>query len=126
MQYRDWVDTKVDQEFESSRMRHKEDFNTYEPKVRGYIRSLPIDAKSQPNIVEAAYLMVKGQDTDNIVKAREAALIQKYQGGQAAAAMTGTFSQPGQGSGPGLTAEEYAIAQAMRMSPEEYLKYRGV
>lgn len=125
MQYRDWVESKVDQEFEASRSRHKEDFNTYESKVRGYVRSLPVDAKAQPNIVEAAYLMVKGQDADNIVKAREAALMQKYQGGQAAAMIPGTFSQPGQASGPTLTAEELATAQAMRMSPEEYLKYRG-
>jgi hypothetical protein len=126
MQYRDWVDAKVDNEFEQSRVRHKDDFNNYEGKIRSYIRTLPMDARSQPNIVEAAYLMVKGSDADNIIKQREAQIMQKYQGQQAGAGIAGTFGTPGQPVGsPTLTPEEMQAAQAMKLSPEEYLKWRG-
>lgn len=125
MQYRDWVDTKVDNEFEGLRARST-DFSQYEGKVRQYVRSLPYDARSQANIVQAAYLMVKGQDTDNILKAREAELMKKYQSAQGATGLGGTFGAPQQADGSQtLTQEERITAQAMGMSEEEYLKYRG-
>ena len=126
MNYRDWVDTKIDNEFDATRGRHAADFSNYEPKIRSYIRSLPIDAKGQPNIVEAAYLMVKGQDTDNIIKARDAEMAKKYQGQFSAQGMNGAFgpAQPASGS-PVLTPEERGAAHAMGLSDEDYLKYRG-
>lgn len=124
MQYRDAVEAKVDQEVES--LRKAPDFSNYEGKVRAYVRGLPIDAKSQPGIVNAAYLMIKGQDADNIIKQREAEWQKKYQGVQAqgAAGINGTFGAPQQGSNT-LNAEEVQAAAAMGMTPEEYLKFRG-
>ena len=127
MQYRDYVDTKIDNEFDASRGRHANDFSNYEQKVRSYIRSLPIDARGQPNIVEAAYLMVKGQDTDNIIKARDAEMAKKYQSQFGVQGMGGgAFGAPQQPSGnPTLTNEERIAANALGMTDADYLKYRG-
>jgi hypothetical protein len=125
MQYRDWVDTKVEGEFDGLRGK-SEDFTKYEPKVRQYVRSLPYDARSQANIVQATYLMVKGQDSDNIIKAREAEFQKKYGAAAGAVGLGGTFSAPQAGEGSKtLSSEERGAAQAMGMSDEEYLKYRG-
>lgn len=124
-QYRDWVDNKVDAEFDGLRSR-AEDFSKYEGKVRQYVRSLPYDARSQQNIVQAAYLMVKGQDADNIIKQREAEFLKKYQGAQGAVGLGGTFGAPQQAEGSQtLTQEERVAAQAMGMTEEDYLKNRG-
>ena len=124
MQYRDHVSSKVDQEAESLKGKAP-DFSTYEGKVRSYIRSLPMEAQAQPNIVQAAYLMMRGQDTDNILKAKEAELIRKYQGGAGAAGLTGTFGAPSQPAESNtLSQDELLAAQAQGMTPEEYLKWR--
>jgi len=120
MQYRDQITAKVDNEVEAVRAKAP-DFSNYEGRVRSYIRSLPLEAQSQPNIVQAAYFMMRGQDADNIVKQREAELMKKYQGANAGAGLNGTFSPP-QGEGSQLTQEELTAAQALGMTPEEYLK----
>lgn len=85
-----------------------------------------MDARSQPNIVEAAYLMVKGQDTDNIIKAREAEMAKKYQGQYNAQGIGGAYgpATPPAGSQT-LTNEERIAANAMGMTDADYLKYRG-
>ena len=125
MQYRDWVDTKVDSELEQLRGKAS-DFGQYESKVRSYVRSLPMDAKAQPNIVQAAYLMVRGQDADNLVKAKEAELMRRYQGAAGATGLTGTFGTPSPASdGTTLSNDEMLAAQALGMKPEDYLKWRG-
>lgn len=124
MQYRDQVAAKVDQEAETLKTRAS-DFVNYEGKVRSYIRSLPFEAQAQPNIVQAAYLMMRGQDADNLVKAKEQELIRKYQGGAAAAGLGGTFGAPSQPAEANtLSQEELMAAQAQGMTPEEYLKWR--
>jgi len=124
MQYRDHVAAKVEQEADV--IRHKAaDFVNYESKVRSYIRGLPLDAQAQPNIVQAAYLMMRGQDTDNIIKAKEAELMRRYQGGAAAAGLGGTFgAPPSAASDNTLSQDELIAAQAQGMTPEEYLKWR--
>ena len=124
MQYRDHVSSKVDQEADMLKSKAA-DFVNYESKVRSYIRGLPLDAQSQPNIVQAAYLMMRGQDTDNILKLREAELMKKYQGGAAAAGLGGTFGNPTPAAdGNTLSNDEIIAAQAQGMTPEEYLKWR--
>jgi len=124
MQYRDHVAAKVDQEADMLKGKAS-DFGNYESKVRSYIRQLPLDAQAQPNIVQAAYLMMRGQDTDNILKTREAELMRKYQGGAGAAGLNGTFGNPAPAEGNNtLSQDELLAAQAQGMTPEEYLKWR--
>jgi hypothetical protein len=124
MQYQNQVAAKVEQEADFIRSKAP-DFSNYESKVKSYIRTLPLEHQAQPNIVQAAYLMMRGQDTDNIIKAKEAEMMKRYQGGAAAAGMNGTFGAPQPASdGTTLSQEELSAAQAMGMKPEEYLKWR--
>ena len=125
MQYSNQVSAKIDQEAEAVRSKAP-DFGNYETKVRSYIRQLPMEAQAAPNIVQAAYLMMRGQDTDNIIKAKEAEFQKRYQGGAAATGLNGTFGQPAPvADNNTLSQDELAAAQAMGMKPEEYLKWRA-
>jgi len=125
MQYQNHVIAKVDQEADVLKSKAP-DFVNYESKVRSYIRGLPLDAQAQPNIVQAAYLMMRGQDTDNIIKQKEAELMRRYQGGAAATGLGGTFGSPNPAADSNtLSQDELLAAQAMRMTPEDYLKNRG-
>lgn len=125
MQYQNQVAAKVEQEADFIRSKAP-DFSNYESKVKSYIRTLPLEHQAQPNIVQAAYLMMRGQDTDNIIKQKEAEIIKRYQGGAAATGMTGTFGSPNPASNDTtLSQDEMLAAQALGMKPEDYLKWRG-
>jgi hypothetical protein len=123
-QWRDWVDTNVEYQFDATRSKYV-DFKDYEPSVRKYIRALPMEERAKPNIAEAAYYMVRGQKVDDIIKSREQMLLEKIRKGESIQGFTaGTYGTPPPASGPTVTEQEKAVASAMGMTVEDYLKWK--
>jgi hypothetical protein len=126
MSWRDRQDAIVDQQ-ENQLSTKFADFNNYRNEVRSYIRSLPIEQRSNPGVVELAYYVVKGQKVDNIMARTrqdiEAEYLKKIQAGEFAAGLpAGGFSQPVVQQGVTLTPEQMKAADAMGMSHVDYAK----
>jgi len=129
MDWRDRIDSGLESQADAL-ARQYPDFNNYRSTALGQVRSLPLNQRGGHGILEAAYFMVRGQNTDQIVKAQEAELLEKYRRGeisaQGLATPPGSFSTPAPVQGPSATEEEMRVAEAMGMSTEDYLKNRQV
>jgi hypothetical protein len=124
LQWRDWVDGNVEYQMDAVRTKYP-DFKDYEGSVRKYVRQLPLEERSKPNITEAAYYMVRGQKVDDIIKSREAMILDKIRRGESIQGFTaGTYGTPPPASGPTVTEQERQAASAMNMSIEDYIKHR--
>ena len=81
-------------------------------------------------MVEAAYFMVRGQNTDTVLKQQEAELLEKYRRGeisaQGLATPPGSFSTPAPVQGNAATDEQMRVAEAMGMSVEDYMRNQQV
>lgn len=97
------------------------DFNTFREPIRNYLRTIPLQQRTQPGVVEAAYYFVKGQQVDNIIKNSQEELMRKIRAGEAIQGFDGA----GAGAPPPqtrtLTEEQRRVASAMGMTPEQYL-----
>jgi len=71
MAWRDQQEAAIDAQ-EASVAGKYPDYNTYRPEVRQYLRSVPLEQRARPGVVEMAYYVVRGQKVDNIIaKTRE-------------------------------------------------------
>lgn len=123
MDWRDRVDASLNAQADQLALKYP-DFNNYRSSTLGYIRTLPAHQRGAAGILEAAYYMVRGQNVDQLLQARETELLDKYRRGeitaQQLAVPAGSFSTPASPQGTTLTADQLAVAGAMGMSPEAY------
>lgn len=119
-----WYDS-VGADLDAQEAKAKEghtDFDTYRPKVREYLRSLPVAERAKPGVVESAYYFVKGQNADTLLSEQEKAIISKIRAGEAvqgiaAGASTGAPAPQATQATP----EQINAANAMGMKVEDYM-----
>lgn len=132
MDWRDRVDANLEIQADTLARKYP-DFNNYRSTALGQVRNLPLNQRGAQGILEAAYFMVRGQNADTLIQQREAELLERYRRGEiTAAGLTtppGSFSVPPSSQGIKLTEEQYKVAEAMGMTPEQYasqIKTSGV
>jgi len=98
------------------------DFNTYRNQAETYVRSLPLDQRSDPRVMEVAYLVVRGQNVDTIMEQQKNDLYQKFQSGEFVGTVPspGTFTAPPTTGTVQLTQDQLNAAKAMGLTPEAY------
>ena len=128
MAWRDKVDSDVESQANEVSNKYV-DFNTVRSEVMNYVRTLPLEGRGRPGIIEAAYYFIRGQKVDNIIAQKqremESEYMRKFQAGELA-----TMLPPGAGSLPPvqqgavmLTPEQKNAAAAMRIPEAEYAKW---
>jgi len=123
MDWYDRINAGLDSQADQLSQKHP-DFNNYRSQAYQYMRSLPLTQRSNPGALELAYFVVRGRNTDSIVKSREQELYQQFQQNPAQfQTPPGMSSQPQvpQG-GVQLTDEQRAVAAVMGMSEDEYAR----
>jgi len=124
MDWRDRIDSGLEVQADELARRYP-DFNNYRSVALGQVRSLPLNQRGGQGILEASYFMVRGQNTDKIVKDQEAELLEKYRRGeisaQGLATPPGSFSAPAPVQGNAATQEQINVANVMGMSVEDYM-----
>lgn len=102
-------------------------FVQYRGQVRNYLRTLPLNQRGQPGIVDLALAVVKGQNVDDIVERTKNDLYEKFKSGQLAGIAglsdAGVVSGAPVQKGTQLTEDQLKAAAAMRIDPAEYAKY---
>jgi len=128
MSWRDRVDADV--ESQASEVSGKyPDFNPLRPEIMNYIRTMPLEQRNRPGIIEAAYYFIRGQKVDNIIAQKqqelEAEYLRKFQAGELAAMLPpGSVSTPPSPSGAvTLTQDQKNAAAAMRIPEADYAKW---
>jgi len=121
----DQTSAQMDLQRDAARTKYP-DFNKWESEVNSYLRRLPLNQRVQQGIMDLAYKYVKGDKIDQILQAERAELARKYAAGEMAqglgsAGTAATVNQPG---GVTISDQERAVATAMGMTAEEYVKYR--
>jgi hypothetical protein len=124
MDWRDRIDTSL--EAQADQMARKfPDFNNYRSAALGQVRSLPLNQRGGPGILEAAYFMVRGQNADAVIQQKEQELLEKYRRGEISAAglsqPAGSFSAPAAETGAQITDEQARVAAAMGLTAEQYM-----
>ena len=128
MAWRDKVDSDV--EGQANEVANKYvDFNTVRSEVMNYVRTLPLEGRGRPGIIEAAYYFIRGQKVDNIIAQKqremESEYMRKFQAGELASMLppgTGSLPPVQQGAVV-LTQEQKNAAAAMRVPEAEYAKW---
>lgn len=123
----DSVNSYIDNQIDSIAAKDPS-FGQYQGQVRQYIKSLPLEQRGQPGVVDLALSVVRGNNVDSIVERTKEELYRKFQSGELAASgvsipSAGTFSQPPRPQGVQLSDEQIRVAGAMGMTPEDYAKY---
>jgi hypothetical protein len=122
-QWQDNVNTQVDAEADNLASKHK-DFNNFRGEAMRYVRSLPIEQRARPGIVEMAYMLARGQGVDQIIEQQRLQLQQQFQQNPAMFQMptgAGGTPPPSNQPAPGvLTDEQVKVAAAMGLTPEKY------
>ena len=118
----DKVSTQLDSQEESLASKYP-DFNSYRPEVRKYLRTLPAAERAKNGVVELAYFLVRGQNSEKIWDKRQTDLLDKIRRGEEVQGLrVGTTSVSAQPKATKVTSEQHNVAVAMGMSDEEYLK----
>lgn len=124
MDWRDQVDSSLEVQADALARKYP-DFNNYRSTALGQVRSLPLNQRGGQGILEAAYFMVRGQNADQLIKQHEADLLEKYRRGEISAAglatPPGSFSTPAPTNDVQLTDEQLRVADAMGLTPEQYM-----
>jgi hypothetical protein len=123
-QWMDNVNAQVEHEAASLAGKYN-DFNDYRNIAMGYVRSLPLEQRGRPGVVEMAYLVARGQNVDKIIENQRAQLAQQFQQNPAMFQVPPGAGAPQVmvGAKPALNDDQMKAAAAMGMSPEEYGKY---
>jgi len=123
MDWRDRIDSSLEAQADALAAKYP-DFNDYRSSSLGKVRGLPLNQRGAQGILEAAYFMVRGQNTDTIVQQRETELLEKYRRGeinaQGLATPPGSFSTPAVETGTVLNEEQLRVADAMGLTAEGY------
>lgn len=123
-QWYDQVNTALDSQRSSLRAKYP-DFSQYESQAMNYVRTLPLNQRSMNGVVEAAYFLQKGQSSDQIYQNAMQEIIRKIQAGESVQGLpSGTPPVGTPPPGGKLTDQELAVAAAMGISPEDYMKNR--
>lgn len=124
MDWRDRIDASLETQAGLLAKKYP-DFNNYRASTLGQVRSLPLNQRGQPGILEASYFMVRGQNADSLIQQREAELLEKYRKGEITAAGLSTppggFSTPAPVSGNVASEEQAMAAAAMGLTAEQYM-----
>jgi hypothetical protein len=119
-----WFDragAQVDEQEASIAARYP-DYNNFRTPIRNYLRTIPLQQRTQPGVVEAAYYFVKGQQVDNIIKSSNEELIRKMRAGEAIQGFDGAGAGAPPAQDRALTDEQRRVAAAMGLTPEQYQK----
>jgi hypothetical protein len=122
LEWYDNVNAQVDIQETEIRNKYK-DFDAFRNDVKNYIRRLPPAQRAKPGIMEMAYHVVRGQNVDKILQAREAELLKKYKAGESVQGLSGTYSNPPATNGTVVTDDQKKVAEAMGMSVDDYIKW---
>lgn len=120
-QWQDNINAQVDGEAEALAQKYK-DFNNFRGETMRYIRSLPLEQRARPGIVEMAYTLARGQSVDQIIEQQRQQLQQQFMQNPAMFQMpagTGATPPPTQ-QNTGLTDEQINVARMMKLTPEAY------
>jgi len=120
----DGVNSALDTQRANLRAKYP-DFNQYEAQAMNYVRTLPLNQRAMNGVVEAAYFLQKGQSSDSIYQSAMQEIIRKMQAGESIQGLPSGIPPVG-GPLPGakLNDQELAVAAAMGISPEDYMKNR--
>jgi len=128
MAWRDQQEARIDAQ-EADIARKYPDFNTYRPEVRQYLRSVPLEQRANPGVVEMAYYVVRGQKVDSIIaKTREgleAEYMAKMGAGQLGQSLPGGSMgqiQVPQGAVT-LSPDQKNACMALGISEADYVKF---
>jgi hypothetical protein len=121
MSWFDGVNQAVDQQ-ENFVAGKYADFGNYRDQVRTYLRTIPLNQRTQPGVVEAAYYFVKGQQVDNIIKSSQEEIIRKIRAGEAIQGFDAGAGTPPPPQAKALSDEQKRVAAAMGLTPEQYQK----
>ena len=119
-----WFDragAQVDEQEAAIAVRYP-DYNNFRTPIRNYLRTIPLQQRTQPGVVEAAYYFVKGQQVDNIIKTSNEELIRKMRAGEAIQGFDGAGAGAPPAQQQSLSEEQRRVAAAMGMTPEQYQK----
>ena len=131
MSWRDRVDASVEGQAAEVASKYP-DFNTVRPDVMNYIRTLPIEQRDKPGMIEAAYYFIRGQKVDNIIAQKqremESEYMRKFQAGELASMLPpGSVGTPPAPQGQViLTEDQKKAAAAFRIPEAEYVKWMKV
>jgi hypothetical protein len=120
--WRDRVEAEVDAQLEGASRRYN-DFGSYQGEVRRYLRGIPVEQRNKPGVVDAAYYMVKGQKTEDIIKSEVEARLKKMTSAEFTTMTAGGSSGGGATQGKSLSDEQRTAAAAMGISEVEYMKF---
>jgi hypothetical protein len=123
---RDYLDNKIEDDIDKASQKHK-DFGNYERQIRRYVRTLPLESRGTPNLIEGAYFWIKGQNADQLTQQSQQDLLNKIKAGEQVQGINaGAVGSPTGNQGPQVTDDEKAAAAAMGISIEDYIKNRPV
>ena len=124
MSWRDSQETAVDNQILAASQKYQ-DFSKFDTTVRQYIRALPLEQRSKPGVVDLAYYVVKGQNSGTAVEAAKAEMLRKIQAGEAVQGLQpGTRPTPPAVKKDQITDEQARVAEAMGLTPEQYMSAR--
>ena len=119
--WRDNQEAQLDQQIMAAGNKYA-DFGTHRATVRQYIRALPVDQRAKPGVVDLAYYVVKGQNSGNAVEQARQEILRKIQAGEQVQGLPkGTKSAPATPKGVVLNEEQLKVADAMGLTPEQYI-----
>lgn len=99
-----------------------QDFNDFRNAARRYVRSLPIQQRSQQGVWDAAYYFAKGQKVDDIVARERETLTNKFRSGEFPPNLpAGAFTPPPAAPAATLSPDEMKVCEIMGIAPEAYL-----
>lgn len=125
LQWYDQSNAAVETQADEVAKKHA-DFNKYRSEVNRYLRTIPIETRTKPGVVEAAYFYVRGQKVDDLVNLSREELIAKIRNGERVQGLEGAPAgayQPTPTAEVKPTAEQMNVAAAMNMTVEDYMKH---
>jgi hypothetical protein len=116
----DQVNTQMDMQRDFLRKKYP-DFSKFEMSAMNSVRMLPLNQRSQHGVVEAAYFYHKGQAQEVPAPVQQAPV---YDTMKVPQGISGGGMSPVKITGAQPTADEIAVANAMGVAVEEYMKYK--
>jgi len=122
MQWKDNIDVAVDQQELLASSKYA-DYDRYRMTVRQYIRALPMSQRGAEGVVDLAYYIVKGQQTNpnDIYAQAQADLLAKIKAGESVQGLPGTPPAAPAAKANAPTQEQMNVAAAMGLSLEDYM-----
>ncbi len=124
-QWYDTINAGLDHQKDQVRGRYS-DFNKYESAAMSYIRTLPLNQRGAPGVLEMAYLIEKGKMSDQITKtATQTAVeeaIRRIQAGEQIQGFPAGGGTPPVSNVVQLTIDQSKAAEMMGLTPQQYME----